>query len=361
MKFITNIFKTIFKLPKKYLIGAVIIILLGWFFFFSRNNKTVTPQFVKVQKHDLKQAVSASGVLTGKDSVNLHFKSSGKLAYINVKVGDQVGKGQTLASLDTQDLTIALRQAQNTFRDKKAIVDKIHDDLKDVTTNETYAQRQTRTTAEVAQDNAYDSLLAAQRAFQDAVIVSPINGTVTKADLLPGQVVTTTDTIAQVVDFSEIIFETDVDEADISKISLAQKADVTLNAYGNKVFEGKVTEIVPQTKSTSNGATVVTVKIALDDASIQHIAGLNGQVDIIQSEKKNVLSIPQDALRNGNTVLLRSRSGLETRSVTTGFKTDADIEVISGLSVGDEVVANPTEIAPRTITRNPLLRFLRFR
>lgn len=358
MTFVKKLFK---YSRKKYIIGGIVIVLLVWFLFFSGNKKTATPQFAEVKKHDLKQEVSASGVLTGKNSADLHFKSSGKLTYLPVKTGDQVTKGQTIASLDTQDLVIALRQAQSNFRDKKAIADKIHDDLKDVT-SESYTQRQTRTTAEVAQDNAYDSLLAAQRAFQDTVILSPIDGIITKANSIPGEIVSVTDTIAQVVDFSEVIFETDVDEADISKVSIGQKAEVTLNAYGDKIFSGTVKEIVPQAKTTSNGATVVTVKVILDDTSIQHIAGLNGQVNIIQSEKKGVLSVPVDALRSGNTVFVKEGKVLRPQKIQTGFKTDTDIEVISGLKKGDQVVTNPAEVTPpKGGFRIPLLRGIRFR
>lgn len=355
-----KLFKHIFNFlrrKKKFVIPAVIIVVI-LFIVFGGSKKAVAPQYATAKKQDIKQEVSASGILTGKDSANLHFKSGGKLAYINVKTGDTVYKGQTIAGLDTQELEIALRQAESNFRDKKAIADKIHDDLKDVGSSETYAQRQTRTTAEVAQDNAYDSLLAAQRAFQDAVISSPIAGTITKADPIPGQIVSTTDVVAQVVDFSEIVFETDVDEADISKVSVGQKAEITLNAYGDKVFEGKVTEIVPQTKTTSNGATVVTVKIGLDDNTIQHIAGLNGETSIIQDEAKNVLAIPVDAIVNNDTVYVKTKSGLRSQKITPGFKNDSDVEVIHGLNEGDEVITNPLEVNPNSSAKNPLLRLL---
>ena len=349
--------KRIQKIPKKFLIPGVIIILLLLNSLLSRNNNKVLPQFAEVKKQNLKQEVSASGIVIGINNATLHFKAGGKLSYINVNVGDTVNKGAVIAGLDTQDLNIALRIAQSNFRDKKATADKIHDDLNNVTA-ESFTQRQTRTTAEVAQDNAYDNLLAAQRAFQDAVITSPIAGAVTTAAFVPGQIVSTSDTIAQIVDFSQIIFQADVDESDISKVSFGQDAEITLNTYGDKIFKGNVIEITPQTHTTTSGATVVTVKISIDDPNIAQISGLNGQVNIITAEKDNVLSVPLDAVRNGNAVFVKTQNGIIMRKVSTGFKTDTDVEILEGLSVGEQVVVNQTEAVKGTTTpfRLPFLR-----
>lgn len=331
------------KLPKKYkVIGLIGIAVLG-FFVIAGNKKAVPLQFVQVKRQDVRQEISGSGTLTGTNSASLHFKTSGRLAYINVKTGNKVAKGQVIGGLDTQDLVIALRQAQNTLRDKRAIVDKIKDDTKD-NTAESYTQRQTRTTAEVAQDNAYDSVLAAQRAFQDAVIISPIAGVVTKANFLPGQNVSASDIIAQIVDFSSIVFSAEVDEADIAKVAVGQKAEITLNAYGDRIFQGEVSEILQETETTANGATVVAVKILLDDQSVKNIAGLNGQVNIIISEKDNVLSIPLDALQNGNTVFIKTALGLNKQKVKIGLESDTAAEIIGGLKEGEQIVTNPADV-----------------
>ena len=351
-----------FFTKKRIIIGAIAIVMLFWIFISNNNKKTVVPQFITVQKQDIKQEISASGVLTGKTSINLHFKSSGKLVYLGVKVGDPVYAWQTIASLDTEALATSLRQAENTLRDKRAIVDKVKNDLKGSENTETYTQRQTRTTAEVAQDNAYDSMLEAKRALTENFIFSPISGTVTRADAIAGQLVSSSDIIAQVVDFSEMIFETDVDEADISKIEVGQKAEVTLNAYGEKRFPGEVVAITPSTKTTSNGATVVAIKISLNDTTISPITGLNGQADIIQAEKKNVLVVPLDAIGKNNTVLVKTGTTFRAQKVTTGFKNESDVEIKSGLYENDQVVSNRAEVTPTLQSSvNPILGLFRRR
>lgn len=323
---------------KKAIISGVIILVAILLAFFFWPKKEAPQEFATVKKQDIKSVISSSGTLAGKNEVNLRFKNSGKLAYLNVKQGDQIEAWQEVAGLDTQQLAIDLQQAQNTLKDKQAIVDKTLDDVKDHDKDETFTQRQSRTTAQVARDNAYDEVKAAQRAFQDALISSPISGIVTQAPPIPGQIVSASDLIAQVVDFSQIFFDTDIDETDIGKISLGQKAEVTLDAYPDKIFDGTVEEIIPQTKTTSSGATVVTVRINLGNPAITLVKGLSGQASITLSEAKNVLTIPQESLREDDSVVIQTQKGLESKKVVTGIKSDTDVEIKVGLEENDKVL-----------------------
>ena len=343
------------------LVFLVIAAILGLNFFGQKKQAPL--QFASVKKQDIKSTVASSGTLTGKDSTNLKFKSSGKLAYINVKAGDKVTSGQVIAGLDTQDLSITLQQAQNTLRDKQAIAQKAEDDVKDHASDESFAQKVTRTTAQAARDSAFDTVKAAQRAFQDAVIVSPIDGIVTAAIAINGQIVGGSDVIAQVVNTSSIYFDTDVDEADISKLSVGQESEITLDAYGDQIFKGSVDQILPQTKQTSSGATVVTVRIKLDNPKLTFVNGLTGQASIIISEEKNVLTIPQEALREDDSVVVQTTDGTRPKKVTPGIKSDTDVEIKQGILEDDKVLLNPP--APTTRlnqnrSNNPLGGIFRF-
>ena len=124
-------------------LGAVVAILIGGIYIFSTTTgQKEVLQTVQVKKADVKDEISTSGTLTGKNTTNLKFRSSGKLAFINVNVGDKVSTGRSLAGLDTQDLGIKLQQAQNTLRDKQAQLDKIYDDLKGRDKDETFIQKE---------------------------------------------------------------------------------------------------------------------------------------------------------------------------------------------------------------------------
>lgn len=358
------------KVPKKYLMVLLIILAVAGFIFYSRGKNQPKVEYVSTKKQDLKVEVSTSGVLTGKNSALLHFKTAGELSYLNVKVGDSVFAGQTLAGEDTQDLAIALQQAQNNLRAQQANTEKTLDDIHLFqygnggfgnvgTGNETETLKNNRTATEVTRDNAVDSIKSALRAFQDTVITAPYQGVVTQADFLPGQFVLSSDTIAKIVDFSQIYFDADIDEADISKITLGQRSQVSLNAYGDRVFPGVVSEIIPRTKTTSNGATVVTVRVLLDDQSIQKIDGLNGQVTITIRELPNVLAIPQEALKSDGTVLVKTDQDYRPVKVTTGERSDNDIQVISGLKEGEQIVKNPSSL-PVSFGRPGIGRVLGF-
>jgi HlyD family secretion protein len=329
------------KLPKKIWITSFIAILVLAFIFWPKNNTKPQFEYTKAEITNIQKLVTASGILTGKNSVDLKFKISGKISYLPFKTGDSVKKGQTIASLDTQDLSIALQQAQNTLRDKQAIVTKILDDVKDSDTDETFTETQLRTTAEVARDNAYDSVKAAQRAFQDTSLQTPISGKITKLPVDLGTNVSAGEIVSQIVDISEIVFEIDLDEYDIGKVKIGMPAKISLNSYPNEIFDGSVSEIQTSTKTTDSGATVVVVKIKLSDTSLMFIQGLNGQAEIITSEKTNVLAIPIDSVREDNTVLVKTTEGFEIKTVTTGESSDSLIEVTSGLKPGDEVMLNP--------------------
>lgn len=325
------------------ILSAVIILILAIFVFnFFAPRKQGSLQFTNVIRQDIKETVTSSGTLTGKKVVNLKFQSAGRLAYINVKAGDRVFAYQTIAGLDSKLLSIDLQQAQNTLRDKQAAAEKVEDDVKDHSKDETYAQRSTRTTAQVARDNAYDDVKAAQQALLDAHIYTPIGGIVTQAPQTPGQYVSSSDLIAQVADISAIYFDSEVDETEISKISLGQKAEITLDAFGEKVFTGTVDQIIPQVKTTSSGATIVPVKIKLDSTEVTFINGLSGQASIVVKMAQNILTLPQEALWDDNTVFIQKNGSISPAKVIPGIYSDTFVEIKEGLIGEEKVLLNPT-------------------
>lgn len=360
MKALSALFKKIKKLPLKYKIVGIITIFLLGFFALSGNKKPAALQFALAKKQDIQQEITGAGTLSGKNNISLRFRTSGKLTYVNVEAADEVYQGQIIAGLDTEDLNINLREAENTLRDKRAIVDKIKDDLKDVGASETYAQRQTRTTAEVAQDNAYEGFLTAQKALRDSVLYSPIPGVVTQALSVVGQTVSSIDAIAQIVDTSEIYFDTDIDEADIGKIKIGLRAKITLDADEDTVYEGSIAQIFPQTKTTTSGATVVTVRIKLDTFSTNFINGLSGEAAIILKSVKNATTIPLEALRDDNTVFVQTKDGLRTVKVTSGISSDTDVEITKGVREKERVLLNPPSVGISfNQNRSPLSGILR--
>lgn len=340
---------------KRLIISVFILLVVGGIFVYTQRSRQKPIEYTEVKRADIISTVSASGVLGGKQTANLKFKSPGKLDYINVKAGDKVYAGEVLASLDTTEPSTALQQAQNNLRDKQATLDKTLDDIHLFqygnggfgnvgTPNETMTQMTTRTTAEVLKDNAYDSVKAAQEALNNAVIFAPFSGLVTKVEVVSGQTVSPTDLVTQVVDTSELYFDGEVDESDISRISMGQKANITLNAYPDKQFPGTISQIKPTTKTATSGATVVIVRIKLENPEIIFIADLNGQVEIEVSKATNILTIPQDALVDEKYVYTTDGKGFKKVEIKTGVSSDSDIEITEGVDESQKIVKNPANV-----------------
>lgn len=332
------------RLPKKIWIPLLLILIGGAGYYFYPKPKAEPIQTVEVKSGDVKSLISASGTLEGTDSADLRFKISGKLSLIAVKPGERVKKGQLIASLDTQDLSINLQKAYNNFESKDATAKRAEDDVKDSSSDETFTEKEERTAAQKARDSAYDDIKAAQRAFQDASIYAPLSGIITKADPNPGQNVSASDIIAQIVDDSEYVFEAEIDEADIGRVKLGQSAEVEMNSYPDQKFKATVSKITPATQTTDSGATVVIVKLILDKPEINFVSGLNGQADITTDQANGVLIIPVEALMEDDNVYVKKGETYEKVKVETGLKSDTDVEIKSGLNAGDLVVTNPSAV-----------------
>lgn len=345
--------RNIGKWPKKYLaIGLILLLVATGFIFYSTRSDQKPSEVTTVRKGDLVAEVSAAGTLSGQKMIPLRFQTIGKLARVNVKEGDRVYAGQFLANLDNSDQLIALQQAQNTLRDKQAQLDKVLDDIHLFqygmggfdnigTLNETMTQRQLRTTAEVVRDNAYDSVKLTQKALEDTLIIAPVGGIVTEVNFISGQNVSTQDVIITLINTSKIYFNAEVDEADIGKILPNQKANITLDSYPDQIFEGAIDQIIPQTITTSTGATVVIVKIKLNNTPEKFVNGLSGQASIEISRIEDTLIIPIEALKDDNSVFVQTNQGPQKRIVKIGIQTDTEVEIKDGISEENQVILNP--------------------
>lgn len=338
-----SVFK-FWRWPKKVWIPLLLIIIgVGGYFLWPKP-KAEPIQLAEIKTGEVKSIISTSGTLEGTDSADLRFKISGKLNNMAVEPGERVKKGQFIASLDTQDLSINLQQAQNNFEAKNATATRAEDDVKDNANDENFTQAEERTLAQKARDNAYDDIKAAQRAFQDAYLYAPLAGIITKADPNAGQNVSPSDLIAQIVDESDYVFEAEVDESEIGRVKLGQKATVTLNSYPDQIFNAVVSKITPTIQTTDSGGTVVIVKLDLGKPEINFVAGLNGQADIITDEVSGALVLPIDALMENNEVYVSKNGTYEKVKVETGIRSNTDAEIKSGLSLGDQVVINPSAV-----------------
>lgn len=176
---------------------------------------------------------------------------------------------------------------------------------------------------------------------------SPINGIVTKQDGKVGEIVLANSIIVSVISNDEYEIEVNVPEADIAKIKIGDTAKITLDAYGSgTIFAAHVVSIDPGEIMVEGVATYkTTLQFDKKEESIR--SGMTANIDILTNKRSGVLKLPQRAIltKDGEKFvqLNAGNNFIEERKIEVGLKgSDGNIEIISGLSEGDEVVSSPT-------------------
>lgn len=192
---------------------------------------------------------------------------------------------------------------------------------------------------------ALDSTL---RQIENSVIRAPISGTVTKSNFLIGEQVSPAQTAFAMIGENNFEIEVLISEADISKINLKAKAEITLDAFGDDLkFKGEVVFIEPA-ETIIQDVIYYKVKVNFDPAGQAVKSGMTANIIIIAAEKENALVIPVRAViqKNGQGKFVRLLSGNEVKEVPVVLGLSGDegmIEVTSGLSQGDVVVTSIKE------------------
>ena len=227
---------------KKLILGGVCLVFL--ILLFSRK-APLAVETVKVTQGDLTEAVSASGNVDTDRKANLSFPAGGMVRWVGVKMGDEVQKGQAIASLDTTVLNAAYQQAINSYQSLNAAAQKAEDDVKDHAGDETFAQKATRMAAQTARDSAYDAMKAAEANLRFATLFAPFAGVITEVtpanagvNVLPATALYT------VVATDQMFFNSEIQETDIAKVAVGQKVVLKLDAYSDETFTGEVTRSV---------------------------------------------------------------------------------------------------------------------
>lgn len=296
---------------------------------------------VKVKKQNLARIVSASGKIKSAKEVNLKFQASGKLAWVGVKEGDRVKKWQAIASLDKLELQKNLEKELIDYMNERWDFEQDKDDYEDQIITDSLKRILEKAQFDLNRDVL--DVEIADLALKLAVIVSPIDGIVTKVET-PVAGINVTPATAEfiIADPNEVYFEARIDEADIAGIAVNQKALLVLDAYPDEEITAEVKQIGFQAESSSGGGTVFSVKISLpSNENLYFRLGMNGDAEIILEEKESVLTIPTSAVlmkNNKSYVFTVVNNVLQEKEIQTGLETDSEIEIVQGLEAGEEIV-----------------------
>lgn len=251
----------------------------------------------------------------------LTAQASGTVTSINVQEGSEVAKDDIILGLSGDDLTESIQSASESLR-----------------------------SAEISMQNLQD-------AMNNYTITAPISGTIIEKDAKVGDAVKAGDTLCIVYDLSYLEMSINVDELQISSISVGQQVQITADAVPDKTYVGTVTRV--SMKGTANGGTTTyPVTIRIDDTDGLR-PGMNANAEIVVAEAKNALVVPNAAVVRGSYVLVTKDSpsaanadttmeapeGFVYVPVKTGVSDDDYTQIVSGIQEGDTIGYDPSSVS----------------
>jgi HlyD family secretion protein len=382
-------------------VAVIVLVIAGGVIAATRGGTKIDPsKLAKVEKGDLAKSVVATGKVTPITKVEVKSKASGIVKKLLVDYGDRVKKGQLLAQLDKIEIEAqveqskaALEAAQANLKSSQADFERAKVDaegpdvpllkraydrnvsmakdgvvstssLEDSQKNYEMALNKqnvskaqvtvlkakiAQSQAQVAEDEANLKQLEEQLSYTD--IISPIDGIVLSRDVQMGDAVSSilvlgssATLVMTLGDTSEVYVKGKVDESDIGKVYLGQRARIKVESFKDKTFDGKVTKISPMGVEKDN-VTTFEVRVSIQNPGGELKAEMTANAEIILEEHKNVLQIPEGAIlydkdKKASVEIPnpKGKDGKDKVAVNIGISNGAKTEVLSGLKEGDQVV-----------------------
>jgi HlyD family secretion protein len=315
-------------MKKKVIIGMVVLVvlvgaILGWTKL--RNNKNGLPRYrmEKLAKGDIEAVVTTSGTVNPITKVEVGSQVSGKIAKIFVDYNSQVKEGEILAELDLSTFESRVKQNQANYLSAQASLEKAKVSLanlqrqydrslslfekelisfeeKDLAEANYLGAKTDLQAAAARLEQAQSQLDQSKLDLSYAIIRSPIDGVVISRSMNVGQTVQASFTAPKIFeianDLSKMQVECDVDEADVGKVKEGQTVRFTVDAFPENTFNGTVKQVRFSPTVTTNVVTYTTI-VNAENPELKLRPGMTATVVIITGEAKNVLRVPNGALR----------------------------------------------------------------
>lgn len=348
----------------------------------------------KVQASPVEDTYEAMGTVRSKTISVLSSKVLGRIVSIPVREGDRVKAGQLLVEIDDREMKAQLQKSQAGLKETQYALDEIEkairggeaekkaadarlalasstlDRFKGLferrsVSSQEFDEVQTKNTAAKADaDQASERLQAllakknqiiaridqakadtanAEAFLSHTRILSPIDGIVTTKPADLGQMAAPGTHLLSVEDESHYRLEALVEESRISRIHLGDTVSVSIDALGQKPMAGQVSEIVPALDPASR-STIIKIDLRAPDSSTLFRSGLFGKARF-NTGAKQVLTVPvQSVLERGQLTfvyVVDPAKIAHMRLIQTGKRYGDRVEILSGLSEGDQVVLEP--------------------
>ncbi len=269
-------------------------------------------------------------------AISPKFEGYVERLHVNV-TGQPVAKGQALFEVYSPELVSAQREY--------AIAAQGVDSLKDAGDIAQSGMKQLAESSLLRLKNwdipesQIKALAKSGQTKRTLTFLSPVSGVITEKKALQGMRFMPGEELYQVADLSSVWVVADVFEQDIGQVQLGAVAKVRINAYPDKLFEGKVSYVYPTLNEMTR---TVPVRVELPNPGLLLKPAMYAQMELPVATKGAVVTVPVSAVIDSGTrqiVLLQKGEGrFEPREVKVGARSDANIEIIDGVKEGEQVV-----------------------
>jgi HlyD family secretion protein len=354
----------------------------------TRWLRSPTVAVARVVRGTAVEAVYATGTVEAVERVTVKARVAGAVIELLVKEGARVTKGEVLARIDARALRAELeranaeswaatrhagdaaprlaalqaqaRVARAELDEAKSARDRVVRLVEgDAATPADLERAQTRVAvaearlaangdeqralridlaARVAGSSAAAAALSARVA--DAEVRSPIDGVVLARTVDPGEVVSVNQPLLRVGDVTDLVLECTVDEADVGRVAVEQTTAVALYAFPQRVFRGRVKEVLPDADRAKKA---FVVKVVLDEPPSGLRSGMTAEVNVVVGERAGALLVPAEALDAAGNAWVVTDGRAVHRAMRVGIRDLARVEVVEGVAEGDLVVVNGSE------------------
>lgn len=287
----------------------------------------------EVQMTELETSVRAVGTLLAEASATLRSELPGQILAVHFSEGERLAKGAKLYSLEATVLEAEVNEARaNVDRSEAAFkrAQELH--AKQLISTTDYDAARANHNVDVAR------LLSSRAKLSKTVIRAPFDGFVGLRRINVGDYATVGQELVDVVQLDPLRVDFSLPETLLPKIKPGQPIEVTVDAYPDEIFAGKVTAIAPKSEVQGHS---LEVRASLPNGQLKLRPGLFVRVKVSLGVKPNAVVIPEQAIwpiGQNKTVYVIVDGKAEQRIIKLGERRPGVVEVLSGLKVGEVIV-----------------------
>ncbi|NOZ64437.1 MAG: efflux RND transporter periplasmic adaptor subunit [Caldiserica bacterium] len=294
-------------------------------------------------------SLSFSGNIIPNTEVTVYSKVGGEVKELAVDVGDKVRKGALIARIEKDKLILQEKRLKASLDSAEANfsnIEKEYARVKNLFQKKAVSQQKMDNvstaykSARARVEELKSALSLARIQLADSTITAPIGGIIARKFVEEGDMVTATTQlrgtpIVAIVDMDTVKITVSVDEKDIAKLKIGERAEIKVDAYPGKIFPGRVARISPTFDPLSRTALV---EIDVPNPGHYLKPGMFARIKVIIQEHNNALKVRKEAIINGINVFVVKEGKASLRNIVPGIQEGDWVEVLSGVAEGEDVV-----------------------